>query len=331
MLGACVEDGDDWGRMAVGLVLAAQGMAEYQDVEKELAAQRARVEVLKDRLWGLRASATKERLDVQGPAGHAVSRLVARLTGSQDRLRKEELEAMHAEMALAVAAEDCDEQAGRIPRLEARLDALRPLRELRNDLLQRKAILLHRAGDERIRQMEAMAGNAARWSRGIRDIRDALELTAACRHGVRVLMQENPRGPGAGKLDAISDGVVGWLGTRRKYSNMDDYNGHALALRDLLRELDASPVVEVPELPEMVPSIDVGEALHNADYWTEVIGPAFLVDLVVLRASRRPMEALRALDAKLSLLQGSLEARSREAQQGLVAWQDEQRRFVAGL
>lgn len=170
--------------------------------------------------------------------------------------------------------------------------------------------------------LQAIAKQVGLDAQHVKDLQAAHDLSRSCRAAIEHLMRTNPRGPMAGKLDLAADGLVGWLAARRKYAHLDDYNGDVMALRDLLRELDASPVVDVADLIEAVPLRDVGPNLRSADHWTEVLGGAGIVDASVAFLTRRPRKQLEWLDAKLLMLQLRLEERLKEAERCRRGWQD---------
>ncbi len=169
--------------------------------------------------------------------------------------------------------------------------------------------------------LQAIAKQVALYAQHVQDLWAAHNLSCTCRAAIQHLRGTNPRGPISGKGDVWAEGFAGWFATRRKYDRLDNYNGDIMALRDLLRELNASPVVDIADLIEAVPVRDVGPDLRSADHWSEFLGGSGVVDASVAFLTRRPREQLAWLDAKLLTLQLRLEERLKEAERCRKGWQ----------
>lgn len=301
-------------------------------LSRELGAQQVELAHLQRAVQRLSADARLQSSQAADLHGASLFVLARKMAGElESSRRKEELEAMQAALRLMEAREAVQACQHRIDHLSSKLARGGNADALRQDLATRKAVLLKVAGDPGLVDLEPLVETMGKALAVRRHLNQASARVAECRGALDHLMRKTPRGPFAGKYDILDDGILGWVATRAKYRHLDDYNGDVMALRDLLRDLDASPVVDVTDLIEAVPLSEVGPDMRSLDHLTEFIGPDALVDVSVAFLTRRHMEALRFVDAKLSVLQDRLAARLAVAEAEVRAIQEAQRALIERL
>jgi hypothetical protein len=298
-------------RLSASLWACDAGLAEQSLLVDQATKMDVRLVEAKRRLNVLANKAKMEASDVRylrfpGPTTIALL-LIGRLAQQK---AKEERESMLADAAVQLAHEEVESLQDSVKTLRERITRLEALRVRRQELLQEKEGFLRSRGIPFMPALDDFDAKLARLKAHETLVHEAMAISQEARAKIAQIRSVDRDDPYPPAIDVMLFGV--FTAAQSKMRGNTTLPVLVWELRDILRRLTASPIVEAPELIEIIPLPTEGSYLAETDSsgiaWPTPLGT--LMNVGALQQTKSTwQDSLWFVTGKLHLLEERLAVR----------------------